>query len=323
MKLSRENIVGSRVFRVLSCLGVDLELGMLPHFLRHYAGLGVAPQHIHIILNTPDPESHCLREAENILSEFGAATPVRWIAEYTSDSMWQERRDLQVAVAAPEDFILNADIDEHHVYPAPLDEIAAELERTGTNACQGYLVDRLAEGGELEPIATAPSLAEQFPIESEVALSIIGTGKHHGKDATVKLMMHRPGVAPKRGGHNAQARTEPVSYLAGTRLAALPRTTDPAFRFSFPFRVDHYKWTDTRQERFQKRISTNGVSAAGREFGSKVLNYLSHEGRIDLNSAAVRRPNDVSVRDWRGLCGRLRGAARVRGATARIRSMIA
>ncbi|MEM7671641.1 MAG: hypothetical protein AAF317_21390 [Pseudomonadota bacterium] len=315
--------MSSRVFRVLSCLGVDLELAMLPHFLKYYAALGVAPQHVHIILNSADPKSLRLAEAETIIADFGGATPKRWVAEYTSDSMWQMRRALQAEVANPDDFLLSADIDEHHVYPASLDEVAAELERTGANACQGYLVDRVAPAGALLPIKEAPSLAEQFPVESEVALSIIGTGKHHGKDATVKLMMFRPSVEPKRGGHNAQAGSERVTYLAGARLAKLPKTTDPSFRFSFPFRVDHYKWTDTRQERFEKRINTDGVSAAGKEFGSKVLAYLSDEGRIDLGRAAVRQGADQPVQDWQALCGRLRTAAKVRNAKARLKGVFA
>ena len=109
-------------------------------------------------------------------------------------------------------------------------------------------------------------------------LSLMGRGEHHGLDGTVKLMLHAHDVLPSRGGHNPFADGAPPRFLAGARLARHPGIADPAFRFAYPFRVDHYKWTATRQDTFNRRLSTPGVSPAGAEVGGKMTRYLSEHG---------------------------------------------
>lgn len=299
--------------RVMTCLGVDLEMPHLRHFLNHYIGLGVNPANIHLIANTQDAASPGLAQTAEILAEFGAPAPYLWIEQYTSDGMWQQRRDLQRRHAQPGDWIINADIDEHHQYPTALSAIIQYCEMKGYNCVQGFLVDRLAHEGELAQLNEEPPLAQQYPLEAEVHLALVGRGEHHGIDGTTKLMLHRWDVLPSRGGHNPWAKGAEPRYLAGLRLATHPRATDPEFRFAFPFRVDHYKWTATRQRTFERRIAAPGVSAAGREVGGKMISYLSKHGRI--------RPQDVSVKSaqmskswlgWKALSLRMRLGARLR-----------
>ncbi|WP_416397977.1 hypothetical protein [Allohahella sp. A8] len=309
--------VDPTMIRLLTCIGVELELVHLPHFLRHYLDLGILPGNIHILLNTTDAASPRLATAKEILATFGVSDVREWIGDYTSDVMWQQRRSLQLDVVRPGDWVLNADVDEHHHYPAPLTEICSYCQRKDFNSVQGVLVDRLAENGELIEVDSRPELSQQFPVEAEVQLALIGCGKHHGVDSTTKLMLHSYNVLPGRGGHNPWRDGEAGRFLVGARLATFPQTSSPAFRFSYPFRVDHYKWTSTRKATYERRMATPGVSPAGLEEGGKLTRYLDTHGRI--------RPEDVAVRskafgfraNWRTLSLLLRLQARLRYFLAR------
>ena len=302
---------------MISCLGVELELPFLPHFLDHYEGLGIAPGDIHVILNARNADAPGLAEAAALLSARGAARPHAWIAPYTSDAMWAERRALQARVATPGTWVLNADADEHHAYPAPPAEIAAWCDGKGINAVQGMMIDRLAPDGRLAPVAATPALAAQFPVAAETAVALFGRGGAY-LDGTVKLMLHRGDVFPSRGGHNPLAHASaPLRFLAGARLATFPGTAEPRFRLRFPFRVDHYNWTATRAESLQRRLATPGVSEAGRVFGGQVLGYLDKSGRVRMEDA-VTGPAAPPAAGWRRRMLGLRLAARARHRVRRL-----
>ena len=298
--------------RVISCLGVELELAFLPHFLAHYQSLGVRPEDIHVILNAADPTTPALAEAEAILAERGAAPPERWIAPYTSDAMWAERRAVQARVAAPDDWILNADADEHHAYPALPAEIAGYCTAKGYDCVQGVMIERFAADGTLAAVRPEPGLAEQFPVAAEAAIALFGRRRGSGLDGTVKLMLHRGSVFPSRGGHNPIASDErPPSFLAGARLATFPGAEEPRYRLRYPFRVDHYNWTATRGESLRRRMATPGVSEAGRAFGEQVLAYLDRHGGVRMEDVAVG-PSAPHGGGWRRRMLGMRLAARMR-----------
>lgn len=296
---------------LLSCLGVDLELVLLAHFLEHYAALGVAAERIHVLLNSTDPASPRLADAERMLAAHGAAPPVRWIESYTSEGMWRQRRELQRRVATAEDWVINADIDEHHDYPATLGTLIAYCERKGYTCVQGMMIDRLAAGGALAPVDARPALAEQFPIAAEVAIPVFGRVRGAGLEGTFKLMLHRGDVLPQRGGHNASPEGATPRYLFGNRLGAHRRADDPDFRLRFPFRVWHYKWNALRRDKIDRRVATPGASVAGVEFGASALDYLARHGRIRLADVVTVDPAR-RVRAWRTLALRMRLSARIR-----------
>ena len=306
---------------LISCLGVAQDLPLLPHFLDHYRTLGVMTERIHVILNASDPDDPRLDEARAILEAHGTAAPDIWIAPYTSASMWARRRDLQSRVSDASDWILNADIDDFHVYPAPLAEITAWMARIGATCLQGPFVDRLAEGGRLAPVEARPDLEAQFPIEAEAMLALAGTGTNHDHWGSVKLMLHRGNVLPSRGGHHPVPDPARVRFAYGQPLAAFARATDPGFRFALPFRVDHFKWTDGLRTGLEHRLATPGVSEAGREYGGKLLAYLDREGRIDLNHVAIRSGTGMAP-GWRTRAALLRAAAAARRAARRVSGLV-
>ena len=304
---------------MISCLGVELELPFLPHFLAHYRALGVPSENIHVILNAKHPDAPELAEARALLKAAGVPAPHAWIAPYTSDGMWAERRALQGRIAGPRDWILNADADEHHAYPAPPAEIAAHCDAKGLNAVQGVMIDRFAADGTLAPVAPEPALAAQFPVAAEAAIVLFGRRRGSGLDGTVKLMLHRGDLLPSRGGHNPLGETgPPPRFLAGARLATFPATEDPAFRLHFPFRVDHYNWTATRAESLTRRLATPGVSEAGRAFGGQVLAYLDRNGGRIRSEDTATGPAVPPSAGWRRRMLELRLAAWARHRARRL-----
>ncbi len=300
-----------QAIRLVSCVGVELELPHLPHFIRHYRDLGILPSHMHILLNTADGASPRLAAAKALLAESGVEDVREWIAEYTSDSMWAQRRQLQQEVAEPGDWIVSADVDEHHQYPAPLQEICRYCLSKGYNCVQGFLIDRLAENGELVEVSETPGLSSQFPVEADVLLPLAGRGDHHGTTGTTKVMLFRHDVLPSRGGHNPWKDGGTPHFLAGAKLASFRQVNLPHSRFSYPFRVDHYNWTSNRKATLEKRVTTPGVSPAGLELSNKLIPYLHEHGRIRLEDVVTRSPTAKRNSNWRFLSLRFRLQARL------------
>lgn len=281
--------------RVISCLGVDLELLFLPHFVRHYVSLGIAPTNIHVILNSRDTASQALPRAERMAAELGLTHLRRWIGAYTSEAMWEERRALQRLVAQPGDWILNADMDEHHIYPDDPSRIVALCRRLDVTAVQGMMVDRLGPAGSLPPLRNAPDLPTQFPVRADLSISLFGRKSGNGIGGTVKLMLHRADVFPARGGHRARVEDAP-RYLMGAPLAELGIAERPASRLRFPFQVDHYKWTAERLAKQKERMATPGASAAGLKHGARIAEYLERHRRIRLED--VRTASGPPSQRW-------------------------
>lgn len=299
-----------RIIRLISCVGVRYDLAMLPHFLQHYLALGVAPQHIHVVLNARPADAEALAQAHEILATHGVAATEEWIAPYTSDSMWAKRREVQQRVAEASDWVLSADVDELQEYPTALPDFLDYCEQKGANCVQGVFIDRLAEGGHLVPIQSAPSIWEQFPVAADVACTIRRGQEGSYWYGTVNLMASRGGVLPSRGGHHPVNDGTPLYHVLGRRLAQFRGITRPAFRFALPLRVHHFKWVDTMQRSVKERLDTPGASAAGSAYGRRVLRYISQEGRINLDDVPVKESHLIDALPWRLRLNGLRLLAR-------------
>ena len=292
--------------RLVTCVGVGSDLPLLPHFLDHYAALGVAPADTVVILNADAPDHPALAEARAILDARGVATPEIWIAPYTSETMWAERRRAQRVRCAPGDWVLSADVDEFQRWPAPLREVLGTAEGFGADCVQGVMIDRLAPGGRLAPVRPEPGILEQFPIRAEVAIAIGGRSAAHGRGGTVKVMAARGRILPGRGGHR------PLPEPRARQLLLYPlgdwrEIERPAFRFAVPLQVDHVHWTDTLPERLRRRIATPGVSPAGAAYGARQLAHLERHGGIDLGAVSLA-PEGTA--DWPARLAALRRMGR-------------
>ena len=311
---------------LITCVGVEHDVPLLPHFLRHYLALGIQPERMRVIVNAVSINAPGLNAAQSVLGDFGVKHVETWIAPYTSASMWEKRREVQVREAAPDDWVISADVDELHEYPEPLDDFLGRCDKIGADCVQGPFIDRLASGGTLAPIVPEASIMEQFPLMTDVIWALGGQGKNHDQHGTVKIMAIKGRVLPSRGGHHPLP-DQPMSYLYRIPLAQFPAITDPAFRFSIPSRVHHFHWTDALVERLERRLATPGVSPAGAEYGAKQLSHISEHGGISLERVAMAE--ELKVDDWQSDLERMRRLAQkirlknaIRRPIGRIKRMI-
>ncbi len=283
-------MLDTRRIHLISCIGVDSELALLPHFLGHYRSIGIAPDAMQLILNTLDPDSPNLATARAILHEHGIADADVWIAPYTSDAMWARRRALQQARVAANDWVVNADVDEFHEYPATLETFLDWCDKRRINVAQGVFIDRLAPHGQLKPIAGEPAMSVQFPLAAEVQCALGQPSIHQKPGGSVKVMAHRGDVFLNRGGHRPAPDNPPIRFAFGHDLDRFPMLDRPVFRWSLPLRVHHYKWTAGLRETLERRLATPGVSPAGAEYGQKLLDHLRRHDGIALADVAVAEP---------------------------------
>ena len=294
---------------LISCVGVEHDLALLPHFLRHYLDLGVTPERMHLVLNAPTADAPGLGQARAVLAAHGVGPAEDWVAPYTSDAMWEKRREVQRRVAAPTDWVVSADVDEFCEFPAPLADVLAECERQGVNCVQGVFIDRLAPGGRLAPVEPEPSIWEQFPIEADV-ICTLRRGEHAFQFGTVNVMACRGDVLPSRGGHHPLRDGVDVSFLLGTPLGRMPGITNAAVRFSIPFRVHHFKWTEGVLDTHRQRLATPGASQAGSAYGRRLLDYFDRQnGRVEIDDVPVREPGLADRVPWRARVAALRSVA--------------
>jgi len=308
---------------LVTCVGVDAGLEYLPHFLAHYRGLHVPAERFLVILNSADADSTNLARARELLGDYGV-TPIReWIGAYTSGEMWALRRAVQADHVPAHAWLLSADVDEFHEYPTDLATLLAECERRGVNCVQGVFIDRVAPQGQLKAIRDEEPIAETFPWQADAQCAIAQTGAHHGWAGTVKVMALRGDLEPSRGGHHPREGGARIHYLLGRHLADFPGIGHPDFRFAVPVRVHHYKWTAGMPKALRERLETPGVSAAGLEYGRKLLAHIDHHDGLDPRTIAYRE--QPLPANWRAAVRRLRRRAfarRVKNAPRKLAARI-
>lgn len=155
--------------------GVEL----LPHFLEHYARLGVKTERMLFVVNynpkaassssdQSSSSSSPLQQLTAILDAWGADYRV-WLGQYSADAHLKLK--LEVLQRVPvRDWIIITDSDEFHDYggmTAP--QFLETCTRRGYNWVKGYFVDRVAEDGRLTQIEPSPAIWLQYPFKCDVA----------------------------------------------------------------------------------------------------------------------------------------------------------
>lgn len=299
---------------VLSCVAAVRDADLVGHFVRHYEQLGIARDHLHLIVHAAPEHDAALAAVNRRLHGLGIQPASVWRGVYTSGAMWRRRRSLQRDVVPAGAWVINADIDELHVYPAPLSEVIGHLETHDLNLLQGPMIDRLSPDGRLrrvKPLGSRRrrSLSQQFPMLADVMCPIGGITSADDADGTVKMMLHRAEVLPGIGGHapwmarHGPWRRENVAYAAGRPLADFPEVVDAQWRLAQPAAVHHYKWTAGLADAVRRRRDAQGASAHGSAYGDRVIDYLRrHGGRIRLEDVTTAVPTqDTSTlvsQDW-------------------------
>ncbi len=271
---------------LVTCAGVVHDLALLDHFIRHYRGLGVPTCNMHVILNADDAAEPALEQATDILEAHGIEPVEVWIATYTSDSMWQRRRDVQRVCVPQDHWLISADVDEFHEYPCDLTRFLAICEDRGVNCVDGVFIDRMAPDGALVSPEAGQSPDLTFPVRRVLQGSTFEFRQYHGTYGCVKIMAAAGSLLLVRGGHATIEELETTKYLFGLPLGAFPAAASPRFRARVPLRVHHFKWTASLRESLESRLSANGVSVAGKEYGQQILDHLAANNmRINLAGA--------------------------------------
>lgn len=285
--------------RLISCVGVENDLNLLPHFIQHYTDMGVSPEYIHIILQSSEKSRPEMEEAIQLLKNYNIEPAELWIAPYTSDSMWNKRREIQQRFAKDDDWVISADADEFHEFPCSLQTLLHYCDRKGISCIQGVFIDRLARDGKLKAIEKEPSIWEQYPIQADVICTIRKNEEGSWKYGTVNIMACKGNIMPARGGHHPISSTPGIRYLFGKQLANVRGITDPGVRFSIPLRVHHFKWRAALSGSLEKRLNTIGVSEHGKAYGDLLLNHLSEHSGINIDKMPLRMSGSKDLLPWK------------------------
>ncbi|RJS92648.1 hypothetical protein [Salinisphaera sp. Q1T1-3] len=305
---------------VISCIGVELESDLVGHFADHYLGLGVPAKNFHIVLNATRENADELRIASSMLETRGIVPEEIWVEPYTSEAMWQKRRDVQRRCVPKDHWVISADADEFHEYPLPLPRFLAQCELNGVTCVDGVFVDRVTPDGTLPSLDRDRPLSIQFPVQAMVQGRIVGFGEKNRPFGSIKLMAFDAGLLPAQGGHGLVDKGE-ARFLFGRHLAEYPQISLPAFRFCLPLRVHHYKWHAGLMSSLNRRLSAEGVSPAGKEYGENLMAHIRGRGeRIDFAQIAVYRKHALSsFVGWRTRLRAVRGLHYARKNSRRIR----
>lgn len=285
--------------RLITCAGVEHDLAMLPHFISYYADLGIESSNMHIILQASKKSVDEMERAKVILAKHDITPEEIWIAPYTSDSMWEKRREIQQRVADGDDWVISADIDEFHEFPDELSTFLSYCEDKNLNCIQGVFIDRLAPDGKLIPVKNDEALFEQFPVQADVICTIRQQEEGGWENGTVNIMACRGNIMPSRGGHGALAGDITLKYLFGRQLGKFPGITNPSVRFSIPLRVHHFKWTASLKKSLKMRLSTPGVSPRGKSYGSLLLQHIEEGNGLQLDKIPIRKSGLFDRIPWR------------------------
>jgi hypothetical protein len=285
---------------LITCVGVEADLGYLPHFLAHYAAMGVAPANIHILSQATRADHAGLDAADEIARTFDVPPARRWIATYTSRSMWEQRRALQKDKVAPSDFVISADVDEFHEYPVPPAELCAWCSKAGYEVIQGPFIDRIAANGRLADLPPpGQSIFDTYPVQTELRHTLAGITDDINLGGSVKLMLFRGSIEPGLGGHGTLPEYRGRPHALGMHLSRFLGLEDPQMRFDLPFLVHHFKWTAGVDDRMRKRLRTPGISPAGKAYAERLLEFFDGADEINTDALSIRNPDRNDPENWR------------------------
>mmetsp|Transcript_65786 Transcript_65786/g.208213 ORF Transcript_65786/g.208213 Transcript_65786/m.208213 type:complete len:383 (-) Transcript_65786:38-1186(-) len=184
---------------------------MLPHWIKHYTGLGIARSRFLVIVNSnveKYPGGEGLREVKAILDGEHIRYKL-YLEQYSSEKLYSLRLGIMAQVPV-EDWIVHADSDEFHDFGVPsVVDYLADMDKRGVNEVRGYYTDRVARGGVLRKIEAAPSWQEQFPLKCQVI-------KNVAKGRDNKAMAYRGYWRTDRGNHQVIRPPRAKDYFSGS-----------------------------------------------------------------------------------------------------------
>jgi hypothetical protein len=131
------------MIKLISCVGIDYDLQLLPHFLKHYSKLDIEIFHLIIHSNSDFDIDKFANPKLNLKLE-------KWVGKF--DGVTKTNKLNQIIEQTEQPLILMADVDEFQIWDRPLEGYV-----------WGRLRDREAPGEELIEISDK-NIEEQFPL---------------------------------------------------------------------------------------------------------------------------------------------------------------
>jgi hypothetical protein len=250
--------MSERVFVITSVYDNN---ALLPHFIHHYYMLGATT----ILISARIPEAHAVAE------RFEECYPVKSFCTPAAEFVDDEKRAVEDKIledsgVQPLDWVIYADLDEFHGYPAPLRDIVRGLNRDGSQAIRGYMVDRLAGDGSLPKVVPDVPIWQQFPVMAHVTQMIAGAW-------TQKIVLTRYALKPAGGVNHT---------TVGNVFSPPPIGTEALYR------IHHFKWIEGLYDKLAIRIREGRFSGVYYEECRRIIRYLDAHQAFDVTDPALR-----------------------------------
>ena len=134
----------------LSCVvGVEYDNDILPHFIRHYIELGIAPEDFLITLHSHIEDSPNLENAKKILKKYNIKEKSIWVGIFNRKCRITDREKVVTDNTNPDDWVVSCDVDELHEYAVDLRKLVTACNENGYNHAKGIWRYRLTEDGKI------------------------------------------------------------------------------------------------------------------------------------------------------------------------------
>ncbi len=249
--------------RVVAVVSVYDNPVLLPHFLAHYARLGV--ERVVVAFRTPEPDA-AFAEAVRRAQPFAAEVIWRRSDRFAdSDKAAVERELLAAAGLADDDYVMHLDLDEFQEYPAPLADVVRAMNAHDDWALRGWIADRVAADGSLAAVAPEPAIGEQFPLVCDLTERVL-------RGWTQKIVLCRYRVELQGGVRHDTCN-------AYYERVPLGRPDE--------YRVHHFKWTHGLDRRLAARLKSAAIGSSYRAECERFLDHYRRHGRLDLSDPAL------------------------------------
>ena len=250
--------MSDRVFAVVS---VYDHPELLPHFLDHYARLGV---HRILVVARGEGVGDAARAAARPFPAAVEDVPAAVFAD--SDKAEVEQAVLRAHGLEPDDYVMHLDLDEFQQYPAPLAEVVRRMNEADDWALRGWIVDRVAADGSLAAVRPTPSIGEQFPVGCDLTEIVL-------RAWTQKIVLCRGRVRLQGGVRHD-------TWNAWYERVPVGRSED--------YVVHHFKWLRGLDDRLRARLERSAIGPAYAAECRRFLDYYAAGGRIDVTDPAIR-----------------------------------
>lgn len=245
-----------------SCIGVEHDLQLIPHFIDYYKNLGVTD--FLLTLSSPTSDHKNLTIAKSILSDNNINPIFTWIGKYKENRRKKYLRTM-VKDLKPNNWIVTADCDEFQEYPTNLIDFTKDLDENKLTWTRGYLIDRLALNGVIpKSILNNDSLFNQFPLRCNLHnfRDEPKSGYHiNGQKFMPKVPLHKQHILLGDGNHFAIQKKWDTLY-------------------DHFIRINHFKWFGSA---FDKVIDMS-KSLHQKSAYTNLINHLSDNGKFDIKN---------------------------------------